>query len=68
MRALKYRKTAGKRSRTRHGINSERVKMRGRPGVVWAGLQDEQGSAPGDRAHRAGQRRLLVPLHVKLDD
>ena len=28
MRALKYRKTAGKRSRTRHGINSERVKMR----------------------------------------
>ncbi len=28
MRALKYRKTAKKRSRTRHGINAERVKMR----------------------------------------
>jgi large subunit ribosomal protein L24 len=28
MRALKYKKTAKKRSRTRHGINAERVKMR----------------------------------------
>jgi large subunit ribosomal protein L24 len=28
MRLLKYRKTAKKRSRTRHGINAERVKMR----------------------------------------
>jgi large subunit ribosomal protein L24 len=27
MRDLKYRKTAKKRSRTRHGINAERVKM-----------------------------------------
>ena len=27
MRVLKYRKTAKKRSRTRHGINAERVKM-----------------------------------------
>ena len=27
MRELKYRKTAKKRSRTRHGINAERVKM-----------------------------------------
>lgn len=28
MRDLKHRKTAGKRNRTRHGINSEREKMR----------------------------------------
>lgn len=28
MRVLKYRKTAKKRNRTRHGINAERVKMR----------------------------------------
>jgi large subunit ribosomal protein L24 len=28
MRVLKYKKTAKKRSRTRHGINAERVKMR----------------------------------------
>ena len=27
MRDLKYRKTAKKRSRTRHGVNAERVKM-----------------------------------------
>jgi large subunit ribosomal protein L24 len=27
MRDLKYRKTAKKRSRTRHGINAERVKV-----------------------------------------
>ncbi len=28
MRVLKYRKTAGKRSTSRHAINSERIKMR----------------------------------------
>ena len=28
MRVLKYRKTANKRSRSRHAINSERIKMR----------------------------------------
>jgi large subunit ribosomal protein L24 len=28
MRLLKYKKTAGKRNRSRHAINSERVKMR----------------------------------------
>jgi large subunit ribosomal protein L24 len=28
MRVLKHRKTAGKRNRTRHAINAERVKMR----------------------------------------
>jgi len=27
MRDLKHRKTAGKRNRTRHGVNAERVKM-----------------------------------------
>jgi large subunit ribosomal protein L24 len=47
MRVLTYKKTAKKRSRTRHGINAERVKMRVSKGDVVRVMRGEDRGKEG---------------------
>ena len=61
MRDLKYRKTAKKRSRTRHGVNAERVKMH------VSNILSKLHLADRTQAAIFALQKQLIPLNEALD-